>query len=240
MASRIGTARAAMAGAGALAAALLLSACHTGQPPPLASSAINSARQFDFFRVYWAGRHFDRVPVTQLDGLATYNPQQGSGVYYGDCEKGKGILGTGACTLPLEIQTTGYTSPHSNKDLGPQWNVVIRGVPAAVYDHGDAIELYTGLVAIDVFGDSPERALAAVDALTPLNAPPSGPPGSWLPAPRIQPGLYGPGAHVALDVAIARGAISVPVPKPAPLSAAPPSLHGLADLGGPANGTANS
>ncbi|HEX4108201.1 MAG TPA: hypothetical protein VHX88_08720 [Solirubrobacteraceae bacterium] len=220
---KVAAALAALVGAGAL------SACDTHQPPPLGNAPVQAAKQFPYFRLYWAGRKFQRIPVTQADGLQTYDPSEGSGVYYGHCESGKGVFGTGACTLPLEIQTSAY-SEHSNRQLGPQWNVVLRGVPAAMFDDGDSIELYTGTVAIDVYADSARRALSAVRALAPLNAPASGPADGFLPAPRIQPDLYGPGAHLALNVAIARGAL--PPPKPTTPSEPPLSLHGLADLSG--------
>ena len=43
---------------------------------------------------------------------------------------------------------------HSNAALGPQRNMLIRGVPATVYDEGRSIELYSGRVAIDIFSDT--------------------------------------------------------------------------------------
>ena len=54
---------------------------------------------------------------------------------------------------------------HSNAPLGPQRNIVVRGVPATVYDEGRSIEIYTGRVAIDVFSNSFARALAAAERL---------------------------------------------------------------------------
>ena len=48
---------------------------------------------------------------------------------------------------------------HSNSTLGPQRNMLIRGVPATVYDEGRSIELYSGRVAIDIFSDTFAHAL---------------------------------------------------------------------------------
>ena len=72
----------------------------------------------------------------------------------------KGIFGGGSCQLPLQVTTVIYHL-HSNKALGPQHNIVVRGVPATVYDEGRSIELYSGRVAIDIFSDTFAHALAA-------------------------------------------------------------------------------
>ncbi len=82
----------------------------------------------------------------------------------------KGIFGGGSCLLPLQVTTVIYRL-HSNAALGPQRNMVVRGVPATVYDEGRSIELYSGRVAIDVFSDTFAHALAAANELRPLNAP---------------------------------------------------------------------
>jgi ABC-type glycerol-3-phosphate transport system substrate-binding protein len=66
----------------------------------------------------------------------------------------------------------------------------VRGVPAAVYDEGRSIELYSGRVAIDLFSDSFAHAYAAAQALLPLNAP--GTASGALPPPIYCPGLSGP------------------------------------------------
>ncbi len=101
----------------------------------------------------------------------------------------KGILGGGSCVLPLQVTTVIYEL-HSNTALGPQRNVVVRGVPATVYDGGRSIELYSGRVAIDVFSNSYAHAIAATQALLPLNAPGSA--SGDLPPPIFCPGLSGP------------------------------------------------
>ena len=62
-------------------------------------------------------------------------------MYYGDCVKGKGIFGGGSCILPLQVTTVIYRL-HSNAPLGRQRNIVVRGVPATVYDEGRSIESF--------------------------------------------------------------------------------------------------
>jgi len=100
----------------------------------------------------------------------------------------KGIFGGGSCLLPLQVTTVIYRL-HSNATLGPQRNILVRGVPATVYDEGRSIELYSGRVAIDVFSDTFAHALEAANELLPLNAPGSA--SGELPPPVYCPGLSG-------------------------------------------------
>ena len=173
-----------------LTAGLLLAAagCGTSQPGPLPGGELAEAQTFPYFRVYWAGPRFEGHPITAADGLRGYIEKVGDSVYYGDCVKSKGILGGGSCQLPLQVTTVIYHL-HLNGPLGPQYNMLVRGVPATVYDEGRSIELYSGRTAIDIFSDSFAHAIAATSQLTPINAPgsASGP----LPPPVFCPGLAG-------------------------------------------------
>ena len=172
-----------------LPAALALAGCSTGHPGEIAAGDLAEAQTFPYFRVYWAGPRFAGLPLAAVDGLKTYVPSVGDSVYYGDCVQKKGIFGGGSCSLPLQVTTVIY-HVHSNKALGPQRNILIRGVPAVVYDEGRSIELYTGRVAVDIFSDTYAHAIAAAGELLPVNAPgaPTGP----LAPPVYCPGLYGP------------------------------------------------
>ena len=176
--------------------ALAASGCGTSHPPPILSSELAEAQTFPYFRVYWVGPRFDGHPLVAADGLIDYNPKVGDSVYYGDCVQGKGIFGGGSCPLPLQVTTVVYAE-HVNNSLGPQRNMLIRGVPATVYDGGRSIEIYTGRLAIDIFSDTYAHALQASERLRPLNAPGSA--AGELPKPVFCPGLYGP-----IDPALAR------------------------------------
>jgi hypothetical protein len=160
----------------------------TGHPPPIARGELAEAKTFPYYVLYWVGPDFDGHPLAAADGLRAYIDRVGDSVYYGDCVQSKGIFGGGSCQLPLQVTTVVY-GLHSNRALGPQSNMLVRGVPATVYDEGNAIEIYTGRVAIDIFSDTFAHALQASDELHPLNAPgsASGP----LPPPIYCPGLYG-------------------------------------------------
>jgi hypothetical protein len=172
----------------ALLAAALASGCGTGHPAPITATELAEAETFPYFRVYWVGHSFRGSPLAAADGQKGYIDRVGDSVYYGDCVKKKGIFGGGSCVLPLQVTTVIYRL-HSNTTLGKQRNIVVRGVPATVYDGGRSIELYTGRVAIDLFSDTFAHAYAAAQALLPLNAP--GSVHGNLPPPSYCPGLSG-------------------------------------------------
>jgi hypothetical protein len=169
--------------------ALLAGGCSTGPPQPLGASDLSSIQTFPFFKLYWAGQRFETLPVTAADGLKGYTNGSGEGIQYGGCGKGKGPLHTGGCSAPLQIVTVIYRE-HCNRPLGRQRNILLRGVPATVFDGGRSVEVYTGRVLVDVFADTAAHALHAAQALRPVNAPGSarGP----LPPPAYHPGLLPP------------------------------------------------
>jgi hypothetical protein len=172
-----------------LCAALAGSGCGTGHPRPIARAELAEAKLFPYYRVYWVGPSFETHPLAAVDGVRSYIDRVGDSVYYGDCVQTKGIFGGGSCLLPLQVTTVVYRL-HSNATLGPQRNIVVRGVPATVYDEGRSIEIYTGRVAVDIFSNTYSRALRAATELLPLNAPGSA--SGNLPPPVYCPGLSGP------------------------------------------------
>ncbi len=180
---------AALAVLAAIAAGVIAAGCTTGPPGAIAAGDLAEAQTFPYFRVYWVGKRFEQRPLAAVDGLRGYIPSIGDSVYYGDCVQKKGIFGGGSCSLPLQVTTVLYHR-HSNKALGTQQNIVVRGVPATVYDEGRSIEVYSGRVAIDIFSDTFAHAIAAADLLSPVNAPGSST--APLPAPVYCPGLSGP------------------------------------------------
>jgi hypothetical protein len=180
-------ARALVCGA-ALALAALAGGCGAGHPRALPAGDLAEAQTFPYFRLYWVGPRFLGHPLAAVDGQKGYISSVGDSVYYGDCVHGKGIFGGGSCLLPLQVTTVIY-GLHSNATLGRQRNIVVRGVPATVYDEGRSIELYSGRVAIDVFSDDYAHAYAAALALRPVNAPGSA--AGALPPPVYCPGLSG-------------------------------------------------
>jgi hypothetical protein len=186
----------------AMCAAIAAGGCGTDSPRPLTAGELAEAQTFPYFRVYWAGPSFDGHQLTAADGLKGYVDTVGDSIYYGDCVQSKGIFGGGSCELPLQVTTVIYAL-HANAALGRQYNTLVRGVPATVYDEGHSIEIYTGRVAIDIFSDTFAHAMQAIGQLRPLNAPGSAT-GS-LPAPVYCPGLSGP-----VNAALARMLADLP------------------------------
>jgi hypothetical protein len=176
-------------GLAALCAVLAAGGCATSHPRPIAATELAEAQTFPYYEIYWVGPSFDGHPLAAADGLRGYINTVGDSVYYGDCVQSKGIFGGGSCLLPLQVTTVIYRL-HSNSTLGPQQNMLVRGVPATVYDEGRSIEVYSGRVAIDIFSDAFTHAVQAAGELLPLNAPGSAT--GNLPPPIYCPGLSGP------------------------------------------------
>jgi len=186
-----GRRRAARAGVALAIVCLAVGAagCSTEHPRPISAAELAEAETFPYYRIYWVGPSFEGHPLAAADGLRSYINTVGDSVYYGDCVQSKGIFGGGSCLLPLQVTTVIYRL-HSNATLGEQRNILVRGVPATVYDEGRSIEVYSGRLAIDIFSDTFAHAVQAADELLPMNAPGSA--SGDLPPPIYCPGLYGP------------------------------------------------
>lgn len=184
----------------ACACLLAASGCSTTHPGPISARELAEAQSFPYFPVYWVGPDFRGSRLVTADGLHGYIEKIGDSVYYGDCVSGKGLFGGGgSCELPLQVTTVIYRI-HSNAPLGPQRNMIIRGVPAVVYDEGRSIEIYSGRVAIDIFSDSYANGIYAAQRLLPINAP--GSPTGDLPLPVYCPGLSGRESAALLTIMI--------------------------------------
>jgi hypothetical protein len=151
----------------AVAAAVVVGGCTTHQVSPISAATLAAARTFKSYTVYWAGMSVGGAPLTQADSPLSFYAAVGFTMYYGNCES-RGRLHDGGCMLPAKITTSVY-SPHSDAAFGPQQWIVIHGVPAVVYDGGDNIEIYTDRMDVDIVADSPARAMAAANALSPFN-----------------------------------------------------------------------
>lgn len=176
---------------------IALAGCSTSGPPPIAHSELAAARAFPYYTVYWVGMKFGSDPLTAADGVEGYKPQIGDSLYYGNCVSNESVLSTHGCLLPLQVTTVIYVL-HSNLTLGPQRNIVIRGVPAVIYDKGRSIELYSGRVAIDIFSNDLKNAMAGAQQLRPFNS--DGSDSTPLPLPVYCPVLYGPETEAVKQV----------------------------------------
>jgi hypothetical protein len=122
---------------------------------------IDDARSFKRFPLYWLGSSFGSLPLSALtrraDAPAVAERVRADyvGFIYGDCV----ALDEKGCAPPLEIQIwpacvrslADYMLTPSGQPL-PHRRTIMRGVPAAYFEHGLRLELYTGKVTIVIFG----------------------------------------------------------------------------------------
>jgi len=167
-------------------AGLVVGGCATRPAPAISTAQLAYARSFDIYTVYWAGKRIDGTPLTQADGVGSYDGHYGVTLSYGNCEH-KNLLALGGCTLPLRITTVLYV-PHSNVSFGRYRYIRLHGVPALVTNKGDEIEVYTGAVAVDVIGATPKITRDAAAKLTPFNRAVSRAWPAFTP-PQYQPGV---------------------------------------------------
>lgn len=168
---------------GALVAAVLLggaaksvSGAETGEVPARAGAQVQS---FDGFPLYWLGESFEGLPLTATT-RRNDPPDTAQRVHanyvsfiYGDCA----AADESGCAPPLEVQVwpacerslADYALTPAGEPV-PHLATVVRGVPAAYFENGLRLELYTGTVTVVVFGLDPGRLARAAAALRAANA----------------------------------------------------------------------
>lgn len=177
--------------AGALAAAVGVYAygASGGEGVPPAFDAAHSdlkpaeARAFNDFALYSLGDSFEGLPlvaitqrldppISESDVPLTHRANFVNHIY-GDCE----ATSDSGCAPPLQIQvwpacerTLSSYSLTPAGDPFPHEDATIRGVPAAFYEDGGRLELYSGDVTIVIFGQGREHVRRAAEALQPVNA----------------------------------------------------------------------
>jgi hypothetical protein len=172
----------------ALAAVLMPVACgqttsETGTAEPLTSTpdpfTPADAYSFSAFPVYWLGRSFDGLPLSAVTRRADADlPGEHVranyvGFVYGDCV----ATDETGCPPPLEVQIwpacerslADYALTPAGDPLAHRVTFV-RGVPAALFERGLRLELYTEDVTIVVFGLTQQAVLHAAAGLRAANA----------------------------------------------------------------------
>jgi len=108
---------------------------------------------------------------------------------YGECPREQGAAArvearasrwlptcVGGCVPPLEVSSSPLCQKHVGLYLGPDvgaWEYesrTIKGVPAASFDGGRILEIYTARTTITIYGQDPALVLRAAAALRPAAA----------------------------------------------------------------------
>ena len=180
----------------AVAAALLVAASMS--PASLAvigNSSYDEAVVFEDYPVFDLGPTFENLPQTSVNQFRYYplegqtfstfkgpvvlpsevEPPSDSVLFtYGDCTpvmSAEEYIDSETCALPLMVETwpacirnpAQYPKPVVGKPL------LIRGVPAMIFEDGTRLELYTETVVIVIFGSNEPQLLRAADAVRLVN-----------------------------------------------------------------------
>lgn len=157
-----------------------------------------SASEVPNFDRFWLGESFEGLPLTHVlrrcDVPDPRYPVHANFVsyIYGDCEPDLTDEHP-SCNYPIEIQSWAACERNLSKySLGPglgpppYGEAVIQGVPAAIFDEGFSVEVYTAKSTVAVFGQYHEQIRRAAEAMegvsrsTPLDE---------LPIPANDPGV---------------------------------------------------
>jgi hypothetical protein len=107
-----------------------------------------------------------RVPPAQRNDNTTF--------IYGDCDPTGPKKDPGGCTAPLEVQS----APSCERNFRlyrtvdgpyPHRSLTVRGAPAASYDNGTIVEIYTDATTISIFGHRASLVHRAARRVYPLS-----------------------------------------------------------------------
>lgn len=138
-----------------------------------------TANQPANFRVFALGGSFAGLPYTDTLRRCA-SPQRFRANYvslvYGDCTATPNGSGYDepACPLPVEVQSSPAcernAASYGDVDGTPlaRKGLTIRGVPAAVFDDGTRVEVYTDDTTVVIFATTPALALQAANRLQPM------------------------------------------------------------------------
>jgi len=152
---------------------------------PRGNFSTADAARFSEFRLYDLGPAHEGLPVTAVirdDRLRLPGERVRENAVtfvYGDCEP---VEDTG-CAPPLQVQVwpacERNLAVYPNERILPRRTLRLRGVPAALFEDGHRLELYTGRETVVIFGNDTTQVLRAAAALRSVG----GPAGGELPAP---------------------------------------------------------
>jgi hypothetical protein len=163
----------------AAAAATLIARSSAGGGPSARPHTAQTKAQTTKYTAYSLGSSFEGLPLTaKLRRLEDARPGERFGpdffsYIYGDCK----ATGDRSCPSPLEVQSwaackrnlSSYALTPDGRPL-PHRNTKIRGVPAAIFEDGYRLEVYTGRTTVVIFGVQPTQIRRAADAIRAVGA----------------------------------------------------------------------
>lgn len=154
----------------------------TPQKPGCADPAYDvyaGGGSFEGLKVSYAERRCEPAPagVEAATASARVSGRNDNTTFlYGTCRPAGPERDPGGCAVPLEVQSAPSCerNPSRYRDVDGRLlrhrKLKVRGVPAAAYDRGRTLEVYTGHTTISVFGDDPARVLRMARAVVPVSA----------------------------------------------------------------------
>jgi hypothetical protein len=148
------------------AAALIACGGAADEPAPLAGDlTLAQASAFEEFPLVYAGERVDGLPLVAIvrrDDTADY-----VSFVYGDCPPSSP---DGGCAPPAEVQVwpadrRSLSAYDASRGGAVPELMRIRGSPAAFFDAGTRLELYTAQLTVVLFARSRERVGVLADAL---------------------------------------------------------------------------
>jgi hypothetical protein len=142
---------------------------------PRGDLTLDEARAVDEFPLFYAGEQVDGLPLTAI--VRRGDTARYVSFVYGDCQ----ATSDSGCAPPAEIQVWPAEArnlesyPTSAPGAPTPEPTTIRGLPAAFFDDGDWLEIYTAQVTLVVFSHPRERILRITDAIRCLARSPPDP-----------------------------------------------------------------
>ncbi|HWM63909.1 MAG TPA: hypothetical protein VNP96_07975 [Solirubrobacterales bacterium] len=159
-----------------------------------AAPSLSEVREFDGYRVYYAGDEVAGVPLEEVEKAEWPENRRFTGwnFYYGDCAL---PAGEGGCSPPLQIQNYNTCRRWADAYPGKPRLFNFRGAKAAWVSSADSLEIYTGHTTVVIFANRKSVAKRAASLIRGIRhaqsslLPPPTPDSLWGKLPcQIKPG----------------------------------------------------
>ena len=159
----------------------VLAGCNSADPKVSNPPDLGAARQFDRFRVYFAGRDVDGLPLTGASQAEHGRVGTEVTFGYGDCDPPDGLFAEGGCSLPLSVQNWSTCYRWASQLHKPPRLFNFRGAKATRGAGGSQLEIFTGRTTIVIWAHERNVARSAARQLRNVQTKRSAP---TLPPPK--------------------------------------------------------